>query len=256
MAKINRVKMGGMVVSDWPGRSSVPLYYQLKERIREQIEAGILKPGDKIPSERELSLAYGMSRMTVRQGLTELVNEGLLYREQGKGTFVSLPKISQGLMKLTSFTEDMLRRGLQPGGRVLSLEVVEATPRLAGILVLPEDRRIYRLERLRLADGHPMALEITHLPYHVFPDLMREELGHRSLYAILETKYGVKVQRAIQSLEPVVANHYEAEILGVAPGAPLLLMERTTYDVSDRPIEYVKSLYRGDRYKFVVELTR
>lgn len=243
-------------MSEWAGRSKAPLYFQLKERVREQIEAGILKPGDKLPSERELSLSYGMSRMTVRQGLTELANEGLLYREQGKGTFVALPKISQGLMKLTSFTEDMLRRGLRPGGLVLSLGVVEANHHTAAALDLGEERRVYRFERLRLADDHPMALEITHLPYHLFPDLAGEDLSNRSLYAILESKYGVRVERASQSLEPVVANHYEAEILGIAPGAPLLLLERVTYSAGERPVEYVKSLYRGDRYKFVVELSR
>ncbi len=237
-------------------RGLVPLYYQLRRMIQEKIENEELKPGDRLPSEREIAEEYGISRMTVRQGITELVRTGLLYRKQGKGTFVAEPKIEQGMVNLTSFTEDMMQRGLVPGARVVDARCVEATRKIAGLLKLGVDRRVIRIERLRLANGEPMALETSHIPYQVGPSLVDEELSSQSLYELLERRFGVRLASARQSVEPVLANEYEARLLGVEEGSPLLLIERITCTASGEPVEYAKSVYRGDKYKFYVDLAR
>lgn len=232
----------------------IPLYYQIKTRLLEQIEAGQLKPGDRVPSERELTERYGVSRMTARQALVELETQGCLVRAQGKGTFVATPKFEQPLAMLTSFTEDMRRRGLEAGARVLSAGEMPAGRRVAQALSIVETAPVYRMERLRLAGGEPMALETSHLDASRFPGLLEHDVERRSLYAILREVYGTHLVRATQSLEAVPADSLQAEILHVRDGTPLMLMERISRDQHDRPVEMVRSYYRGDRYRFVTEL--
>lgn len=234
----------------------IPLYYQIKSRLLEAIESGQLKPGDRVLSERELTEQFGVSRMTARQALTELETLGYLYRVQGKGTFVATPKLEQPLLGLTSFTEDMRRRGLQAAARVLSADTVSAGRKAARALRIGEPEKVYRMERLRLAGGEPMALETSHIPVALAPGLMEQLSAAQSLYRALSEAYGIRLVKATQSLEAVAANSYEAEILGVREGTPLLLMERISLDTLDRPVEYVRSLYRGDRYRFTTELLR
>lgn len=232
-----------------------PLYLQLKQLILQFIDSEDLRPGDPIPSERELSQHFGISRMTVRQALAELVHESVLCREQGRGTYVAGHKIEQALVDLTGFTEDMRRRGMVAGARLLGVQVVEATRKVERALALDADRRVLAIRRLRLADGEPMALETSHLPYALMPVVPEERLAG-SLYWYLQEELGLTLASARQTLEPTVASEEEAGLLGLAPGSPLLLMERTTYDIAGRPVEFVRSLYRGDRYKFYVELKR
>ncbi|HYG60283.1 MAG TPA: GntR family transcriptional regulator [Symbiobacteriaceae bacterium] len=234
----------------------IPLYYQIKARLLEAIENGQLKPGDRVMSERELTTQFGVSRMTARQALTELENQGYLYRVQGKGTFVATPKLEQPLAGLTSFTEDMRRRGLEPGARVLAAEEMVAGRRVARALGIGETTAVYKLERLRLAGGEPMALEAAHLPVVYVPGLLESGPMERSLYRILAEHYQIHLVRATQSLEAVPANAYEADMLHVKEGTPLLLLERIARDTADRPVEFVRSLYRGDRYRFTTELIR
>lgn len=234
----------------------IPLYYQIKARLLEAIESGQLKPGDRVLSERELTTQFGVSRMTARQALTEMESQGFLYRVQGKGTFVATPKLEQPLAGLTSFTEDMRRRGLEPAARVISAEEVVAGRKVARALGIGETASVYRLERLRLAGGEPMALEVSHIPSNLVPGLLDHEPVEHSLYRVLEERYGLKLIRANQSLEAVAANPYEAEVLHVREGTPLLLLERVSRDAQDRNIEFVRSLYRGDRYRFTTELIR
>lgn len=234
----------------------IPLYYQIKARLLEAIESGQLKPGDRVLSERELTTQFGVSRMTARQALTEMESQGFLYRVQGKGTFVATPKLEQPLAGLTSFTEDMRRRGLEPAARVISAEEVVAGRKVARALGIGETASVYRLERLRLAGGEPMALEVSHIPSNMVPGLLDREPVEHSLYRVLEERYGLKLIRANQSLEAVAANAYEAEVLHVREGTPLLLLERVSRDAQDRNVEFVRSLYRGDRYRFTTELIR
>ncbi|HYF90809.1 MAG TPA: GntR family transcriptional regulator [Symbiobacteriaceae bacterium] len=234
----------------------IPLYYQIKARLLEAIESGQLKPGDRVMSERELTAQFSVSRMTARQALTELENQGYLFRVQGKGTFVATPKLEQPLAGLTSFTEEMRRRGLEPGAKVLAAEEVPAGRRVARALGLGETAAVVRLERLRLAGGEPMALEVSHLPASLVPGLLERTPSQHSLYSLLAEEYGIRPVRGLQSIEAVAANSYEAETLRVREGTPLLMLERITRDAQDRPVEYVYSLYRGDRYRFTTELAR
>jgi len=234
----------------------VPLYYQIKTRLREAIEAGELRPGDRVPSERELTQRFQVSRMTARQALTELEAEGYLQRIQGKGTFVALPKVEQPLASLTSFTEEMRRLGMQPGAQVRSVREVAAGRMVGALLGIPETEPVVRLERLRLADGQPMALEVSHIPSRLVPGLVNRDLSAVSLYEVLERVYHIRLVRASQSLEAVAAGAQEAEVLQVREGAPLLLLERVARDETGQAVEYVRSLYRGDRYRFVADLVR
>ncbi|MDF2626663.1 MAG: GntR family transcriptional regulator [Symbiobacteriaceae bacterium] len=234
----------------------IPLYYQIKARLLEAIENGQLKPGDRVMSERELTTQFGVSRMTARQALTEMESQGFLFRVQGKGTFVATPKLEQPLAGLTSFTEDMRRRGLEPAARVISAEETVAGRKVARALGVGETASIYRLERLRLAGGEPMALEVSHIPSSFVPGLLDRGPVEHSLYRVLDERYGLQLIRANQSLEAVAANPYEAEVLKVREGTPLLLLERVSRDAQDRNIEFVRSLYRGDRYRFTTELIR
>lgn len=233
--------------------SPVPKYYQLKEILRDGIEKKELGIGEAIPPERELCERYGISRMTARQAVMELVSEGLLYRIQGLGTFVAEPKLKQGAGKLTGFTEDMTERGMKVSSVVLAVEVEEAGPVAARMLGIEAGERIVRVKRVRNADGKPMALETSHLLHGVAEGILGVDLSERSLYKEL-SKAGVRVAWAEQSYEAVLVNDSEAGHLGVAVGSPAMLMERTTFDSKDRPFEYVKSIYRGDRYRVTTKL--
>lgn len=234
-------------------RANLPLYLQLQEVLKDEIQHGRLKPGDQLPPERELSDQFRMSRMTVRQALNQLVTEGLLYRVQGKGTFVAKPKITQNLWQLSSFTEDMLSRGMKPGAVVIEREVIHAEPKLAELFKLDKDMRLIKIRRLRTADGEPIALETTHLPYQQFQSILEKDLTG-SLYELLAFEYRVSLARARQSIEAREAWTLEAGLLKIPEKTPVLIIERISYDVDMQVIEYVNSCYRADKYKFYVEL--
>lgn len=236
-----------------PG-SPVPKYYQLKEIIRDMIEQEELGAGEMIPPERELCERYGVSRMTARQAIMELVNEGLLYRVQGLGTFVAEAKVPQDTGRLTSFTQDMRERGMKVSSKVLEVEVDSAGPVVARLLGVDPGDRIVRVRRVRNADGRPMALETSHLLYDVARGVLDVDLSERSLYEELG-KAGVRIAEAEQSYEAVLVNESESEHLGVPVGSPAMLMERLTFDADGRPFEYVKSVYRGDRYRVTTRLS-
>jgi GntR family transcriptional regulator len=233
----------------------LPLYYRIKRDLLAAIEEGTLKAGDRVPSERELTERYGVSRMTARHALGTLEQEGFLQRVQGKGTFVAPPKLEQPLVGLNSFTEDMRMRGLLPSTQVRSVTVEPAGERLGALLGLPAAEPAYRIERLRLANGEPMALETVYLSARLVPGLPDLDLT-RSLYALLEERWGIRLAGAMQSLEAVLAGPEEAEVLHVLPGAPLLALTRISKNRAGDPIEYTRSLYRADRYRFTVSLTR
>jgi len=237
-------------------KSPLPRYYQLKEIMREKIRVGEWKPGDLIPSERELGELYGISRMTARQAITELVNEGLFYREQGKGTFVSQHKITQQLIHLTGFTEDIKARGQRPGTKVLSAVMRPADEKTAERLRIETGQMIYCLQRLRLADGEPLAIELSQLNFSGCERLLEEDFAQHSLYRTLETKYGIALVEAEQELEASLAGEDEARLLNLAVASPVLLTRRTTYTDRDMPFEYAKSTYCGSKYTFYTSMKR
>jgi GntR family transcriptional regulator len=234
--------------------SAVPLYNQIAESLLDQIESGRLAPGSRLPPERELSEMLQVNRMTLRQALQLLERQGLVIRRQGDGTYVADPKIERQAGRLFSFTRGMERRGYKPGARIIRLVECPVEAYLAVHLQLPISAPVYDIHRLRLINEEPVLLERYTIPVNRFPDLDRHDLVHRSMYEVLEKEYGVAVSQARQSLEPVVAAEYEAELLEIRPGAPLMLERRISFDKNNQPVEYGKDLYRGDRFRFVTEI--
>lgn len=237
-------------------KSPLPRYYQLKEIMREKINSSEWKPGDLIPSERELGEQYGISRMTARQAITELVNEGLFYREQGKGTFVSRHKITQQLIRLTGFTEDMKARGQQPGSKIISAKMIPADETVAEQLRIKPGTMIFQLQRLRLADAEPLAIEVSSLYFHGCEKLIEDDLEQNSLYRLLESKYKLPLMEAEQQLEAGLIGPEEAQLLNIPVGSAALFVRRITYTEREQPIEYVRSIYCGSKYVFFTQMKR
>lgn len=233
----------------------VPLYHQLKLHIESQIRSGIWQPGDLVPSESILGEQFHISRTTVRQALGELVNQGLLTRVQGKGTFVAHPRIRQRLTRLTGFTEDFQARRMKPASQLLRQEREPALTRVASALRIPEGTPVIVLERLRLADELPMAVEISRLREDLFPSFSAEEFPGGSLYTYLTEKFNTIPTVAHQDMEAIGCPQPQARLLGISKGGPVLHIYRTTFDQSGRPFEQAESFYRGDRYVFQAELT-
>lgn len=230
-----------------------PLYLRLKALIQSAVHDGRLRANDALPSEREIASMLDISRVTVRKALADLVDEGMLTHRRGSGTFVtnSATRVEQRLSRLTSFTEDMLARGLTPSVKWLLKKVAPPTPEEEMVLGLSIGERVIRLRRLRLANEHPMALELTVVPARLLPNL---EAIDSSLYVALEAA-GVRPVRALQRLSAESLGPEDAHLLGVADGAPALYIERISYLQDGRPVEFTRCHYRGDAYDFVVELT-
>jgi GntR family transcriptional regulator len=226
---------------------------ETRERVLDLIER--LGVGEAIPSERQLSADLGVSRLTVRAALDELVREGYLLRRRGAGTFVSEPKIAQELT-MTSFTEDMRRRGLHPASKTLELKVVPAGARLGRLLHVSPSEPVLVAQRLRLADGETMAIETLHIRAALVPGLAARDLERQSFYELLTDRYGIIVVGGTQAIEPTVTNEEESEALGVPLHSPAFLFERVTRGEDGQIVEFVRSLYRGDRYRIVTELNR
>jgi GntR family transcriptional regulator len=226
---------------------------QTRDRVVDLIES--LGVGSAIPSERQLSVDLGVSRLTVRAALDDLVREGHLVRRPGSGTFVREPKIAQQLT-MTSFTEDMQRRGMRPGSRTLSLTTTMAGAYLGRCLHVSPSERIVVAKRLRLADAETMAIETLHVRESLVPGLTGADLESGSFYELLEKRYGITIVGGIQTIEPTVTNEEESAALGVPIHAPAFQFERTTRSETGEIVEFVRSIYRGDRYRLVTELDR
>ncbi|BCL25214.1 GntR family transcriptional regulator [Streptomyces aurantiacus] len=233
-----------------PG-ARVPKYYRVKQRVLEMTQSRT--PGARMPAERLLALELNTSRTTVRRALQELVGEGRLDRMQGKGTFVARPKLSRTL-QLMSHTEDMHAQGLAPASRTLDIRHIEADDKLAQLLDIDVGDRVLRIERLRLASGEPMAIETSHLSARRFPALAASLATHRSLYTALAEVYGVHLTEAQEVIETSLATPRDATLLATEVGHPVLLLCRHSQDAHGAPVEWVRSVYRGSRYKFVVNL--
>ena len=234
---------------------SVPQKMTKQSHTRAQVLELIerLGVGSAIPSERQLSADLGVSRLTLRAALDDLAREGYLVRRRGSGTYVQQPKISQQLT-MTSFSEDMRRRGMAPGSRTLSLTRQHAGARLGRFLHVSPGEEIVVVKRLRLADGVSMAIETLHIPAGIVPGVKPSDL-EGSFYELLRVKYGVEIASGTQTIEPTVTNEEESSALGVPLHSPAFLFERTSRDASGRTLEFVHSIYRGDRYRIVSELT-
>jgi GntR family transcriptional regulator len=225
---------------------------ETRGRVLDLIEK--LEVGEAIPSERQLSADLGVSRLTVRAALDELVREGYLLRRRGAGTFVSEPKIAQELT-MTSFTEDMRRRGLRPESRTLELKVTPAGARLGRFLHVSPSEPIIVAKRLRLADHEAMAIETLHVREALVPGLSAKDLDQKSFYELLRERYGIVIAGGTQTIEPTVTSEEESQALGVPLHSPAFLFERFTQSELSEPVEFVHSVYRGDRYRLVTDLS-
>lgn len=233
-------------------RQAVTKQSEARSRVLDLIEQ--LHVGDAIPSERQLTRELGVSRLTVRAALDDLVREGLLVRKHGSGTFVSQPKIAQELT-MTSFTDDMRRRGLRPESRTLDLRVVPAGARLGRLLHVSPSEPVLVADRLRLADGESMAIETVHIRASHVPGLTAADLEERSFYELLRDRYGIVVVGGEQTIEPTVTDEDESTALGVPLHSPAFRFERVTHSASGEIVEFVESIYRGDRYRIVTALS-
>jgi GntR family transcriptional regulator len=237
--------------------SPIPYYAQLKDGLRAQIESGNWRPGDLLPGEAELCRQFDVSRTVVRQALKELTYEGLVVRRKGKGTFVASPKFTEShIQELSGFFKDMLDLGHTPFSQVLRQEIIPADPVVAERLGLKTGAPVVQIDRLRFVEDDPLVLVTTYLPYQLCPQLVEADLTHRSLYEFLETVCGLKLARGRRTIEAVAADEYQAGLLRIEPGAPLILLDSVSYLEDDTPIEYYKALHRGDRSRFEVELIR
>jgi GntR family transcriptional regulator len=237
------------VIGSLDEQGRAPLYQQLQRALREAIHENRLAADDALPPERDIAEEFGVSRITVRKALDALVGEGLLTRRQGAGTFVAA-RVEKSFSKLSSFTEDMISRGRRPESVWLSRSSGAVTPEESLTLSLSPGALVYRFNRIRYADGAPMALEYSTVPGFCLPSEMAVE---ESLYTALD-KHGSRPARALQRLRAVLFTAERARLLTVPDGSPGLLIERRGFLRDGRAVEFTQSYYRGDAYDFVAEL--
>jgi len=228
-----------------------PRYLQIANHIAENIRSGELGAGDQLPTERQLAEELGVSRMTVRQALGVLTEQGLIKSQHGIGNFVTRPMLEQPVDILVGFSDNMLKKGIQPSARLLDLKATGADQLLANEFQIPLGEPVFAIRRLRLADKMPAALEYSYFPQRYVPGLDQHDLERRSIYAILAEEYNIVLAGAVQTLEPVVALAYQAKLLEIPAGAPLMLVTRSSSDTRQRVVEFAKDLYRGDCFRFV-----
>ena len=235
--------------------SRLPLYTQLYEILRAKITGGEWVAGEMIPPEHELIDRHQLSRTTVRQTLDMLVNEGLIYRQRGRGTFVAHPPMEQALLRIISFTEDMQQRGFEPSTEVLFSGLVPAGKDIAEKLQIEPGDELVRLERLRLADGEPMSVEESHLVHRYCEGVLDGDYAVSPLRLALEQDHGVRLTHAKQTIRAIVPSPRLADLLSVGANHALLFIERVSYSLENTPVEFLRIYYRGDRYALYNELT-
>ncbi|PKL00242.1 MAG: GntR family transcriptional regulator [Tenericutes bacterium HGW-Tenericutes-1] len=233
----------------------IPKYYVLKQDIIRKIEQDELNDDQMIPSERELTEKHGISRITVRKAIDELVNEGYLYRIQGKGTYVKGDSVKQELFSITSCTRDILQMGKIPTRKVINALVIVPNSKRMRELEITATDKIFTLDRVYCADGAPVNRTIVYLPMKLFPEINRHDFGSQSLYDVLEREYNVKITRATRTIEAIAAESKIAELLMIPEGIPILLFRGVTYGIvngKEVPIETFKSYYRSDNRRFYI----
>jgi GntR family transcriptional regulator len=234
----------------------VPLYHQVKTLILSRIETGQWRPGDRLPSEDELSERFKVSKITVRQALRELAQLGHIRREQGRGTFVQRPPLVEGPRQLTSFSEEMRRQGVQAWSEVLDQGIGPASADVASTLGMAEDEPVFRLRRLRLADGDPMGIQTAYIPARFVPRIEDVEFSRSSLYDVLSGHYDLAPASAHETHFAFAVGREDAALLRLDEGAPVMGTELVARLGDGRALEYVKSVMRADRYKIVLDLVR
>ena len=235
--------------------SPVPYYYQLEQLLREKIENSKLKPGDNLPSEAELCSTFGVSRTVVRQALNKLCQDGIVYKEKGRGTFVAKPKLQEKFVQRTyGFYQEMKEKGLGVESKILEHKLVEPPIRIKTLLKLSEGQKVVKTSRLRSVNKELIMFTTTYVRSDLCPGLEKEDLTNRSLYQLLWDKYRLKISYGQRTLEAVAASKYEADMLKVPRGSPVVYLESVSYLGDGTPFEYFEAWHRGDRCKFAIEL--
>lgn len=236
--------------------TGIPLYGKVEEVLASEIAQGDLQPGDQLPTEEELMLRFGVSRITVRRSIQNLMQRGKVEIRRGHGTFVLAPRISQELTRLTGFVEDMDTHGRKASARVLNKEILAANSAVARQLGVSKGTRVMRIKRVRLADSVPMSFDETYLPLDIGKKIVSNNLSIKPIFTLLEEKYGIPLTEAEYKLEAAAASAEVAQALAIAEGAPIFRIERTSYTEGGRPIDYEMLSYRGDLIRFVTRLAR
>ena len=236
--------------------SPVPLYTQIKEILRGRILEGTYRPHEQMPSESELMSAFSVSRITVRQALGDLQKEGLIFKIQGKGSFVAKPKAFQFLGKLQGFGESMASMGHETLSQVLGHRVVEASRSVAAKLDMKQGDLVAEIRRVRYLDREPISLDVTYLPPKIGERLASEDLAHRDIFLILENDYGYALGQAELQIEATLADEGLARLLKVEEGSPILRMERLTFTSEGKPLDFEYLYYRGDAFQYRLRIDR
>ena len=237
-------------------KKGIPRHSQISQWLRNRIEEGVYEPEEKLPSENELARKFEVSRVTIRRALQSLENEEIIYRCQGLGSFVSDNRTPHNLVRLTDFNEDMAKAGLNASSEVKKFEVLVAPSWLVSPLGIEEGAKVIQIDRLRLADGHPIAFDSTWLPVLYGQLLSEEKLRHSTIYKILEQVYDIPVTRGSYRFSAEIADDKLSGQLNVEAGSPLLLIDRTTYTIGSKPLYYQKRYYRSDKVLYEMTLER
>ncbi len=245
-------------MSDISSTEGIPLYVKIRESLRQQIATGELERGQKLPSEDELASMFGVSRMTVRQGTSCLIDEGLLYRRHGVGTFVTLPHIERDHSRLTNFFENSNMAGIHAKAKIIELEITRAKPPVAQALLLELEDSVIHIKSLRQADDIIVTLHDAYIPHRMFANIIREDSLDFNVQALWSEfqKCGYPVKRAVQKLEARLADQDLAKLMQIQVGAPILFKERTVYAEDGTPVEFTYCYNRGDMYSLTVTLNR
>lgn len=230
-----------------------PKYLNIIQYFAQKIENGDFQDGDKLPTEEEICNFFNVSRITARQALNELTKEGYIVKKQGKGSYVSTSKMKMQLNTLQGFTEEMRSKGLVPSSKLLSVDICNPGIEIAEKLRIDTSVKVYNICRLRYANDIALSLENAFIPFYLCPDIERYDLTG-SFYKILHDNYNISINKATQCIEAGLIDKRTAKLLEVKVGTQALIIERVTYLPNDTPFEYVKSVYRGDKYKFYVDL--
>lgn len=231
-----------------------PVYIQIKDLIIEKINSGEFKYDSQLPSEREISDTYNISRMTARNALTQLVNLGYAYRLQGKGTFVKFPKIERDFAKLSGFSQMLKERNIEPSNKIIKSEIIEADKKIASLLETTIGTKIYEIVRIRYGNSIALALEYSYLPVNLFKNLLQHDFEKNSLYKVIEEIYNYKLKFSKQWIKITELNENDSKILDVKVHTPIFLLESISYDIYERVVESTISLNIGDRTSFYTEL--
>jgi GntR family transcriptional regulator len=240
---------------DWPLNRDgpIPLYHQIKQLFVEYIASGELQPGDQIPSEHTLEDDLLVSRSTIRRAMSELEHEGYIYRQRGRPTIVSARPIYHGMTAIAGFSDDMRSQGCKPWSKVLGVSIILADAQLAQSLKIAEGDEVVTAQRLRLADGQPVCLERPNLPLARAGAISPRDIeGEKSLYDYLRNRLGIRLASVEEVVEVVPTDEKTAELLEISPTSPVVRLQRTVYDDKNECVEYALSLWRTDRFRYVV----